>query len=134
MDELELRLILGEHDIDVPDRCISCVRLGGLATQLSQAHEANNSMIAYTDEQVFAGMMRPHLTSKAQADYPWASEEQIKHLVDEHMARFFKADDFADMLKNMGALMTDKDNTIDSTVAEIKTLLAECPPEGHSER
>lgn len=39
MIELELRTLLEEHGINVPDKCVGCMKLGALAAGLSREYD-----------------------------------------------------------------------------------------------
>ena len=133
MNELELRTTLEEYDIDVPERCISCARLGTLATDLSKSHQNKRFLTESIDPDVaILGFSRDAIVEAYTAQHPGASEEEIEAHITDGLARFKASEDYAEFLKDTGAMLDHYSDKADATAALIRALLKDCPPNGHA--
>lgn len=133
MDNLELRFLFDEHNIAVPDKCVSCVRLGGLATELSKEHEAITSIKAHDVDVLFNGFVKPMIIESLTKQYPDETSEQIEARALEGLAKVVTSGELSEENKNLGALLGAHMERRDEITRDINNLLEACPPEGHTD-
>ena len=132
MDSFELDMILGEFGVEVPDRCKTCPRLGGMVTALATAQGNKSYLATTTSTEVLAAYTRAELTQQAREHYPTATGDQIADIVEPMFTRSMSSEATSNLLKQAGQLMEVEDNTINNTLGEITAQLIICAPTGCS--
>lgn len=76
--------------------------------------------------------MKRFIIQSLTEQYPYETAEQIEMRAQEGLTRFKASEDSSEFLTTEGEFLEKHENTRDELVAQIKTLLETCPPEGHT--
>lgn len=123
-----------EQELEVPERCKSCPRLGELTVRITQANNNKDYTLGIVESDQ-AAMLRPYITEDVMRKfpterYPKMTNEIRAQEIENRIASRLSSDASARNLVRAGQELLRLDGIISSTSEEIETMIAGCPPEG----